>query len=268
MTLRLTILGCGTSGGTPRIGGDWGACDPANPKNRRLRCSLLAERIGEAGVTRVLVDTSPDMRAQLLAAGVDRVDAVFYTHDHADHVHGIDDLRVLAFNARKRVDVHADPATLACLRRRFDYCFVTPPGSAYPPILDPHELTPGRGVTIAGAGGKLTLTPFRQRHGDADSLGFRIGGAAYSSDANGFYDTSLALLEGLDVWIVDALRPKPHPSHLSLSEALAWIGRMKPRRAVLTHMHVDLDYDALSRELPDGVEPAYDGLRIELPYTD
>lgn len=264
MTLRLTILGCGTSGGTPRIGGDWGACDPNNPKNRRLRCSLLVEQIVEGGTTRVLVDTSPDLREQLLAAGVSTIDGVLYTHDHADHTHGIDDLRVLAFNAKRRVDIHADAATLACLKRRFDYCFATPKGSAYPPVLNGHEIRASEPVTIQGQGGPLTLLPFRQIHGDADSLGFRVRGAVYSSDVSDFPSESLPHLEGLDVWILDALRPKPHPSHLSLSQSLGWIERMKPKRAILTHMHVDLDYETLRRDLPEDVEPAYDGMAVEL----
>jgi phosphoribosyl 1,2-cyclic phosphate phosphodiesterase len=264
MSLVATILGCGSSGGVPRIGYGWGACDPEEPRNRRRRCALLVERHGPGGTTTVLVDTGPDLRMQLLDAGVQWVDGVLYTHEHADHTHGIDDLRVLAIFKRRLVDVFADTRTAAMLRSRFAYCFSTPPGSQYPPILTLHGLAPGTPVTIEGAGGAITALPFLQRHGDIDSLGFRFGGLAYSSDVNDLPPESLAALEDLDVWILDALRPAPHPSHWSVEEALGWVGRVRPRRAILTNMHTDLDYASLADALPDGVEPAYDGLRIDL----
>ena len=260
MSLQVTILGCGTSGGVPRVGDHWGACDPANPKNRRRRCSLLVERHGAGGETGVLVDTSPDLRQQLLDAGTGWIDGVLYTHDHADHVHGIDDLRQVAFNGRRRVDVYFDEATGKLLRSRFAYCFESPAGSDYPPILRGHEIVAGETVKIGGAGGAIEALPFRQMHGSGETLGFRFGGLAYSPDVSDFPEESLKALHDLDVWIIDALRPAPHPSHFSVEQALAWIARVKPKRAVLTHMHVDLDYATLSRELPQGVEPAYDGM--------
>jgi phosphoribosyl 1,2-cyclic phosphate phosphodiesterase len=264
-TLRFTVLGCGSSPGVPRIGGDWGACDPANPKNRRRRCSLLAQRISSAGVTNVLIDTSPDLREQALAAGIGTLDGVLYTHSHADHIHGIDDLRGFVMNMQRRVDVFADPPTLARLKEAFGYCFETPPGSEYPPIANAHSIEPGAPVTIEGEGGALTALPVIQLHGRIASLAFRIGGLAYSPDASGFDAEAEQRLAGLDVWILDALRPHPHPSHLSVAQALGWIERVKPKRAILTHMHVNLDYETLRRELPKNVEPAYDGMAIELP---
>jgi len=260
MALKVTILGCGTSGGVPRIGNIWGACDPNNPKNRRRRCSLLVQRNDALGATTVLVDSSPDIREQLLDAGARWLDGVVYTHDHADHVHGIDDLRMVAYNGHRRVETFYDATTGWILRQRFDYCFETPPGSEYPAILNGHEIKAGEVVHIEGAGGVIDALPFRQRHGQVETLGFRFGGIAYSPDVSDFPEETLEHLKNLDVWIIDALRYSPHPSHLSVDEALSWIARVKPKRAVLTHMHVDLDYARLASELPSGVEPAYDGL--------
>jgi phosphoribosyl 1,2-cyclic phosphate phosphodiesterase len=262
--LKVTVLGCGSSPGVPRIGGDWGACDPNEPRNRRTRCAILLEQIGEAGVTRVLVDTGPDIRSQLLSANVNAIDAVIYTHSHADHVHGIDDLRAFWQNTHELVDIYADAETFARLRQAFAYCFATAPGSFYPPILKHHPIAAGRPLTIAGAGGALTITPFRQVHGDIETLGLRTGGFAYSCDVSDLSAEAVAALGGLDVWLVDALRYKPHPSHFSVDQAVSWIGRVKPRRAILTHMHIDLDYATLCRELPAEIEPAYDGMTIEL----
>ncbi len=260
MSLKVTILGCGTSGGVPRVGNVWGACDPANPKNRRRRCSLLVQREGADGVTSLLVDTSPDFRDQLLDAGVGLLDGVLYTHDHADHTHGIDDLRVVVYNGHRRVEVYADKETLALLRQRFDYCFETPLGSDYPAILLGHEIAPGEIAHFEGPGGVIDVLAFRQIHGRGETLGFRFGGLAYSPDVSDLPEDSLAHLRDLDVWIIDALRYTSHPSHFSLGEALAWVERMKPKRAILTHMHIDLDYASLLAELPPGVEPAYDGM--------
>ncbi|PTW98833.1 MBL fold metallo-hydrolase [Pararhodobacter aggregans] len=260
--LRATILGCGSSGGVPRLGGDWGACDPTNPRNRRSRCSLLLERIGRNGTTRVLVDTSPDMRQQLLDAGVGTLDAVVFTHAHADHVHGIDDLRMIVFNTRRRLPVWADPSTQDALLSRFGYAFVQPEGSPYPPICDLHTI---RGdVTIEGAGGPLTLTPFEVDHGSIDALGFRIGGLAYLPDVVRIPDPVWPVLDGLDCWILDALRYKPHPTHAHVALALEWIARAAPRRAVLTNMHVDIDHSVIEAETPDHISAAYDGMTIEL----
>lgn len=265
MSLTFTILGCGSSMGVPRVGLGWGACDPKNPKNNRRRCSLLVQRDAPGGGrTRVLVDCSPDLRAQLLDAGVDWVDGVMITHAHADHTHGIDDLRPMFVLARKRLDVYMDQPTSAELIAKFGYCFSSPPGSEYPPIAARRELIPGTSVTVQGQGGPIEALPILQEHGDIPSLGFRFGKLAYSCDIKGLPDQSVPLMAGLDVWIVDALRYKPHPSHMDLAEALHWIARIKPKRAILTNLHADLDYEELRRQLPPQVEPAYDGMRISI----
>jgi phosphoribosyl 1,2-cyclic phosphate phosphodiesterase len=264
MTLRITILGCGSSTGVPRVGNDWGACNPDNPKNRRRRCSVLVEKIGPEGRTVVLVDTSPDLREQLLSAGVKRIDGVIYTHDHADHTHGIDDLRILTYAQRRRIDIWADPRTLELLRRRFDYCFETPPGSSYPAIVTAHVVKDFAPVTIGGPGGNLTFQPFRQIHGDIDTLGLRVEGVAYSCDLNDLPEEALPHLRDLDLWILNTLRYTPHPSHLTMTKALDWIERLAPKQAVLTHLHIDLDYDELAAKLPSGVVPAFDGMVLEL----
>jgi phosphoribosyl 1,2-cyclic phosphate phosphodiesterase len=265
MTLRFTILGCGSSGGVPRPALGWGVCDPTNPKNRRRRTSFLAERRGPDGVTRVLIDTSPDLREQLLDADVDWVDGVLYTHEHADHTHGIDDLRGLFINRRKRVPVWLDERVSKLLNVRFAYCFTREPGSEYPPMARENRMEPYRPVTVEGQGGDITALPILQEHGDITSLGFRFGPLAYSCDLKSLPAESAKALTGLDVWIVDALRDAPHPSHLSVSEALEWIERLKPARAILTNLHTDLDYEELRGRLPPNVEPAYDGMTIELP---
>ena len=264
MMLKFTILGCGSSGGVPRPALGWGDCNPRNPRNRRRRTSLLVERRAASGVTRVLVDTSPDLREQLLDADVDWLDAVFYTHAHADHTHGIDDLRSLVIKHRRRVDVYLDEPTAGALHARFGYCFRSPPGSEYPPIVTEHRLAAGRPVTVEGEGGTVTALPLLQEHGSIASVGFRFGALAYSCDLSGLPAESIAALKGVDVWVVDALRYRPHPSHFSVDDALAWIGRIKPARAILTNLHSDLDYDALRARIPHHVEPAYDGLTIEL----
>ncbi|MFO6462849.1 MBL fold metallo-hydrolase [Jannaschia sp. KMU-145] len=260
--LRFTILGCGSSGGVPRLGGHWGDCDPENPKNRRRRCSMLVERVTGAGTTTVLIDTSPDMRAQLLDAGVGHLDGVVWTHAHADHVHGLDDLRMIVFNRRRILDVWADAPTWAALDHRFGYAFETPPGSSYPPILTRH---PFEGtITVDGAGGPLTVTPVPVGHGDMGALGLRIGDLVYMPDVNTIPPEAEWLITDLKVWVLDALRRTPHPSHLSYGEALAWIERMTPERAVLTNMHIDLDHATVEAETPDHVSAAFDGMVIEL----
>ncbi len=260
-----TIMGCGSSGGVPRIGGNWGVCDPANPKNRRSRCSLLIEgRTGDSEPTRIIVDTGCDLREQLLAAQVDRVEAVLYTHEHADHTHGIDDLRVLALNNRRRVDVYFSHEAGQRIVPSFSYCFTAPPGSGYPPILNQNLIEAGESLTIVGPGGEIEILPFKQDHGDIFSLGFRVGKFAYSCDLSGIPDESADAVSGLDVWVLDALRPAPHPSHLSLSEALEHVERYRPREAVLTNLHIDLDYAATDAMTPPNVRPAYDGLTIDI----
>lgn len=261
-TLRFTILGCGSSGGVPRLGGDWGDCDATNPKNRRRRCSMLVERLAGDAVTRVLIDTSPDMRDQLLGAGVGTLDGVVYTHSHADHVHGIDDLRQVVFNMRKRLPVWADGPTQEALLSRFAYAFVQPEDSPYPPILDLHSI---HGTfEVPGPAGPIVFTPFTVDHGSINSLGFRIAGLAYLPDVVAIPEAVWPALQELECWVLDALRRKPHPTHVHLALSLEWIARMRPVRAVLTNMHIDLDYDTLMAELPAGVTPAYDGLVITL----
>jgi phosphoribosyl 1,2-cyclic phosphate phosphodiesterase len=262
MSLTFRILGCGSSGGVPRIAGGWGLCDPANPRNRRLRCSALIERIGPEGTTRVLIDTSPDMREQLLAASISTVDAVVYTHDHADHTHGIDDLRAIFIAERRRIPCHADARTLQVLTTRFGYCFESPHGSEYPPTLSIEPIEPSSTLTISGKGGVVALRSLELQHGAMGALGFRIGGLAYTPDVSAIPDEAAAQLDDLDVWVIDALRDAPHPSHFSVAEALAWIDRKKPRRAILTNLHTDLDYHALEQRLPRGVAPAYDGMVV------
>ncbi len=264
MTLKFTILGCGSSGGVPRPALGWGDCDPTNPKNRRRRTSLLVERRDGSRLTSVLVDTSPDLREQLIDAEVDWLDGVLYTHEHADHTHGIDDLRALFLKHRRRVDAFLDERTAAMMYTRFGYCFKSPPGSEYPPIVNGHRLSAGTPVVIQGEGGAITALPFLQEHGDIHSLGFRFGKLAYSADVSGLPPESTAALAGLDVWIVDALRYRPHPSHFSLDDALGWIERLKPRRAILTNLHADLDYEVLRGKLPVHVVPAFDGMTFAL----
>jgi phosphoribosyl 1,2-cyclic phosphate phosphodiesterase len=263
LSLSLTILGCGSSAGVPRVAQGWGACDPANPRNRRRRCSALVARETAAGRTLALIDAGPDLRLQLIEAGIAHLDGVLITHEHADHTHGIDDLRPVVMAMHGRVDVHMNEATSQALHRKFSYVFETPPGSSYPPIARERRLTAGEPSLVEGRGGAIEATPFDLDHGDIASLGFRVGALAYTPDLVGIPPASRRFLEGLEVWIVDALRYAPHPSHFSLAQALAWIETMRPRRAVLTNLHTDLDYETLCRRLPAGVVPAYDGMRIE-----
>jgi len=260
MTQTIRILGCGSSGGVPRLGGNWGDCDPLNPKNARKRCSALVTRTSPNGVTRVLIDTSPDMRQQLLDADVGTLDAVLYTHAHADHVHGLDDIRMIVYNMHKRLQVWADAVTADQLLSRFGYAFEQPAGSSYPPICDLNTITGD--VTIDGDGGPITFSPFEVAHGNINALGFRIGNAAYLPDVSDIPDASWKTLENLDLWIVDALRREPHPTHAHLDKTLGWVDRVKPKRAVLTNMHIDLDYQTLADETPDHIQPAFDGLTL------
>jgi phosphoribosyl 1,2-cyclic phosphate phosphodiesterase len=266
--LRLTILGCGSSPGTPRVTGDWGNCDPANPKNRRRRASALVERISGAGVTRVVIDTGPDFRQQMIDAAATHLDAVVYTHAHADHIHGIDDLRSYVIEQRRLMDIHADQPTLERLKAGFGYCFETPRDSSYPPIVRANMIDHHASFTVGGAGGEITFLPLPQIHGDIISLGFRVGDLAYCADVSGFPEETVGRLTGLSVLVIDALQYKRHPSHLSLGEALEWIERLRPERAILTHMHVPLDYDMVNDETPDHVAAAFDGMVVELPYTE
>ncbi len=265
MTLRLTILGCGSSAGVPRPALGWGACDPTNPKNRRRRCSLLVEQTGEGGAaTRILIDTSPDLREQLIDAEVDHLDALFLTHEHADQTHGIDDLRSVVLHQRRRIPAYFNMSTAKDIMARFSYCFVTPEGSQYPPILDRHGIEGGESRTIKGKGGTVTLSAFNLEHGDIPALGYRIGGAAYTPDVSDIPEASWPFLRELDLWIIDGLRYRSHPSHFSVNDALSWIDRLKPKRAVITNMHADLDYEELRQSLPHGVVAAYDGMRLDV----
>lgn len=250
--MKATILGCGTSTGVPRIGNDWGICDPHEPRNRRGRCSILVEHAG----TTALVDTSPDLRQQMLDNEVGHIDAVLYTHDHADQSHGIDDLRAFALIGRRKVDVWCHPETLRSLMGKFRYCFEDVRG--YHAILRAHEFG-----LAPFAIGNLPVLPIDQDHGTMHSLGFRFGPLAYSNDVVNLSDEALDALAGTRVWIVDALRYHPHPTHAHLEKAFRWVERVRPERTILTNLHIDLDYRTLLDELPPGVEPAYDGMVVE-----
>ncbi|MEQ9488423.1 MAG: MBL fold metallo-hydrolase [Alphaproteobacteria bacterium] len=259
MSLELVILGCGSSAGVPRVAGDWGDCDPDEPKNRRSRAGLL---VRAAGLT-IVIDTPPELRLQLNDANVQRVDRVFFTHAHADQTHGIDELRGFYLHQREKIHCHADPVTLKTLRDRFDYCFTEIAG--YPPILVGHEMTGP--VTLEGpSGDTVRIVPLKVVHGAINAYGYRIEckgkAAAYLPDVSDIPEPEWVKMAGLDCLIQDALRYKSHPSHTNVDTALAWIERCRPGRAVLTNMHIDLDYRTLAAALPEGVEPAYDGMVI------
>lgn len=251
--MKVTILGCGGSAGVPLVDGDWGACDPANPRNRRRRVSVLVED----GETSLLVDTSPDLREQLLAAQVRHLSAVFYTHAHADHCHGIDDLKVLSWRPPSLIPAYGDAKTLGHLQHRFPYAWPAEQHPLYKPFLE------ARVIQEPVRFGSVTVTPFHQEHGPHESsLGYRFNDFAYSTDASHLDDAAFAALKGVRVWVVDCVREKPHPTHAHLERTLEWIARVKPERAYLTHMDQSMDYDTVMRKLPAGVEPAYDGLVI------
>jgi phosphoribosyl 1,2-cyclic phosphate phosphodiesterase len=253
--MKVRILGCGTSGGVPRVGNVWGKCDPKNPKNRRRRVSIMVEE----GDSRLIVDTSPDLREQLLDAQIDDLNGVLYTHDHADHTHGIDDLRgIFHSNGGVPLPVFTNKMTLDVLKRRFDYIFKSKQG--YPAICTENEIEAGQRFNV----GKIEVLAFDQIHGPMKSLGFRFGKLAYSTDISDMTEEGFKALEGVDTWIVDALRYDPHPTHTHLDKTLGWIERVKPKRAYLTHMTWDMDYETLMANLPKGVEPAFDGLEFVL----
>jgi phosphoribosyl 1,2-cyclic phosphate phosphodiesterase len=255
--MKVTILGCGSSTGIPAIGPDWGACDPADPRNRRRRASLLIECRGQT----ILIDTSPDMREQLIDANTGRLDAVIMTHAHADHLHGIDDIRSVNRAVNKAIPLYADAKTLGEMRQRFGYVFDPVPadGYFYKPHLIPHTIDGP--FAIAG----IEIVPFTQDHGYSTTLGFRIGALGYSTDVTELDDAAFDALAGVELWIVDCLRYEPHSTHSHLAKTLGWIDRLKPGRAVLTHMDRPLDYRELAARLPPGIEPGIDGLVIELP---
>ena len=258
--MRVTILGSGCSGGTPQPGRGWGRCDPTNPKNRRRRPSILVENQD----TTVLVDTSPDLREQLLDADVTRLDAVVYTHAHADHLHGIDDLRGINRNMGTAIDAYADENTLAIIEERFGYVLKPLPPTAtsvFKPTLVPHVLNDRGSVDI----GNLTFTGFTQDHGFSETMGYRINNVGYTTDVVELPDHAFDILAGIDVWIIGTFIDHPHLTHVDVDRALGWIEKLKPRRGIFTHLSQSLDHEKLAAYLPEGVEPAYDGMVIEAP---
>lgn len=273
MGLRVIILGCGSSGGVPRIGGDWGVCNPAEPKNARTRSSILIQKWqGEsepisADCTNILIDTAPDLRVQLLREKIDHLDAVFYTHDHADQSHGMDDLRAVAYRMRKQIPTYMDAYAKADLLLRFNYCFETPEGRIHPPILDLQDLiSDGIVSTVDGQGGSISIEAFNVSHGPTPALGFLIDGAvAYSPDAWGIEDRVLDRLNNIDCWIVDALRYSQHRTHAHADKALSWLAQAQVKSAIFTNLHIDMDYQSLCQELPPVIRPAYDGMKLRFP---
>lgn len=254
--MKLTVLGCGTSSGVPRIGNDWGACDPSEPRNRRMRSSILIESDG----TTILVDTGPDMRQQLLDADIKRIDHVIWTHEHADHVHGIDELRQLYFALGGPIPCYARPRALGEIKQRFQFSFGGQgPYPAY-----------AQGIALAdhAALGAVRMRVADMPHGPITSTALRFEHAgrsiAYTTDFTALPAQARECVAGADIWVVDALRRREHPTHPHLAQVLGWIATAKPKRAILTHMDHSMDYATLVRELPDGVEPGYDGMEIEI----
>lgn len=274
MGLRAIILGCGSSGGVPRIGGDWGVCDPNEPKNARTRSSILVQKWEGEGepnpktCTNILIDTSPDLRVQLLREDIRHIDAVFYTHDHADQSHGIDDLRAIAYRMRAQIPTYMDAHTKTHVFDRFKYCFEMPEGRVHPPILALQKLIEdGSMTTVSGPGGDVTIETFEVSHGPTPSLGFLIDGEiAYSPDVWGIDDGVLNRLDGIELWIVDALRYSQHPTHAHADKTLSWLAKARVKSAVFTNLHIDMDYATLCEELPPIIRPAYDGMRVTLSH--
>lgn len=267
MTLKVTILGCGSSGGVPRVGNDWGVCDPIEPKNRRTRCSVLVEQwYGDKeplneDKTVILIDTSPDIREQLLKANVTRIDAVLYTHDHADQSHGIDDLRAIAYRMRQRIPTYMDAPTKDNLFNRFHYCFEMPEGRVHPPIL---ELQPVFKAfdhfAIQGAGGDVNIDVLGLSHGAGPSSGFIFNHhLTYTPDVWDIDEDTLDLISGSKIWIVDALRYNPSPTHAHVDKSLMWQAETAVPNVILTNLHVDMDFEMLSKELMPSQSLAYDG---------
>ncbi len=268
--LEVVILGSGSSGGVPRGDGNWGVCDPANPRNLRTRCSALFRRVGAEGVTNVVVDTSPEFRQQMVMAGVRHLDAVLYTHDHADQTHGIDDIRVFFIQGRRRIPVWLDQATHDSLMARFGYVFEAQ--NNYPAIAEAHLIPPhGAHWEVSGEGGPIPVVTFDQAHGNIRSVGYRMGGkdgqggVVYSPDVSDLDEAAIDAVRGADLWIVDALRYHPHPTHAHVDKALDWIAQSGVKRAVLTNLHIDLDYEDLSSRLPANVEVGFDGWSARFP---
>lgn len=261
-TITFTLLGTGSSGGVPRIDGNWGDCDPNEPRNYRTRCCAIVEKAdGGGNVTRVLIDTSPDLRTQILREKIPTIDALVFTHEHADQVHGIDDVRAFVINRQRPIPTYMNHETREVLSNRFRYCFQGAGG--YPPILDIQEtLRPGKPISIDGYGGPIELVPLELVHGRIKCLGFRIGNLAYCNDVNDIPAETIQKLSSLDTLIIDALRRTPHPSHAHLDQALEWIEQLKPQKAILTNLHVDMDYQTLMDELPSHIVPAFDGMKL------
>ncbi len=249
--MKITILGCGSSGGVPLIGNQWGNCDPANPRNRRTRVSIMVEQDDAA----ILVDTPPDMHQQFITCNIQRVTAVLYTHAHADHCHGIDELRSLNWLMKKSIDVYANAQTMDELEIRFPYIFHGRPASNnyYKPAITPHIID---GTFVVDG---VKVEPFEQDHGYGTTLGFRFGDFAYSTDAKNLDENAFNVLKGVKVWIVDCAREAPHPTHAHFEQTLAWIDRVKPEQAYLTHLNHTMDYAKIAAKCPPGVWPAYDG---------
>jgi len=262
--MKITILGCGGSAGVPHVGGDdgggdWGACDPSEARNRRTRSAIVIE--GDSG-ERLLVDTPPDLRTQLLACRIGQVDAVLFTHAHADHITGLDELRILNRVVDRPLDAFATEPVLEELRRRFDYAFRPwKPSGFFRPVLTPQAVAPGDRVETCG----LDLTVFRQDHRVVETLGLRAGGFAYSTDVVALDEPAFAALAGVDTWLVGCFQRTPHSTHAHVDLVLSWSRRLKVRRTVLTHMGIDLDWSWLRRNLPPGAEPAQDGQTLEIP---
>lgn len=257
--MRVTILGSGGSTGVPVIGCKCPVCTSSNPKNNRMRVSVWLQAMGKS----ILIDTSPDLRQQALRFSMDDIDAVVYTHAHADHVNGMDDLRAYNFQSQKPIPIYADSKTLEKLKIQFSYIFM--PSTApiwFRPAVEPFVIPtePLRQFDVCG----IQFIPISQIHGKENSLGFRVGNFAYSTDVNGFLPESMEKLRGLDVWVVDCLRYTDSATHAKLELTMEWIRELKPKRAILTHMAHEIDYDTLKSELPEGIEPGYDGLTIEL----
>lgn len=251
--MKITILGCGASGGVPLITGEWGSCNPNNPKNRRRRASVLIQTNGK----NILIDTSPDLRMQLLDAGIDNIDLVLYTHDHADHISGLDDLRQIYAKYRQPIPAYADHGSLTRLRKSFRYALVTL-DPLYPAFLEGRELEDV--IDFEG----IQIISYLQYHGHRSSFGFRIGDFAYSTDLVELPEESYDVLQGVKIWVVDCLRDEPHISHSNVEQTLKMIKKVKPEQAILTHMTHHLDYDDLNARTPSHVTPAYDGMILDL----
>ncbi len=274
--IEITILGCGSSGGVPRVGGDWGACDPDEPKNRRRRSSILLQywegesKPAQEECTIILVDTSPDLREQLLDANIRHIDAVLYTHDHGDQTHGMDDLRAIAYKHRAQIPVYMNAETKIDLFTRFTYCFEKPEGRTHPPILKLEQIIKGGdNLKISGPGGSIDIDVFEVGHGNINALGFKfLGSIAYSPDAHTIDEKTLDSLLGLDIWIVDALRYHRHPTHAHADQALIWGAQTLTKRLVFTNMHIDMDMASLKSELPGRQCVGYDGMCIVCSLSD